>query len=77
VIVDGGPYYLSRNPIYVAFTLIAVGVALLVNSGWGLASAAIAVATVHFATVLVEERYLRAHIGDEYARYTDRVRRWL
>ena len=77
VIVSGGPYRFSRNPIYVAFTLIAFGVALLVNSGWGLASAALAVVAVHFTVVLGEERYLRAHIGDEYPRYTARVRRWL
>ena len=36
-IATAGPYVFSRNPIYVAFTVVALGVALAVNSAWMLA----------------------------------------
>ena len=76
-IVDSGPYARSRNPIYFAVIVLAVGVALLVNSGWGLALAAAAAAVLHFRVVGREEAYLSAKFGDEYRAYQSRVRRWV
>ena len=37
VLVRTGPYRVSRNPIYVAFSLFQLGIASWVNSGWLLA----------------------------------------
>ena len=76
-IVDRGPYGRSRNPIYLAGLLVAVGVALHVNSGWGLLLTAVAAAVMHFRIVAREERYLSSKFGDEYVAYQRRVRRWV
>ena len=76
-IVDGGPYRFSRNPIYVGMTLVAAGVALLVNSGWGLALLVPALAMMHYGVITREERYLDARLGDDYRAYRRRVRRWV
>src|SRR5262249_45455040 len=37
-IVRTGPYRFSRNPIYLAFSLFQLGIAILVNSVWLLAT---------------------------------------
>ena len=76
-IVDGGPYGHSRNPIYLAALVIAVGVALHVNSGWVLLLTAAAAAVMHFRIVAREERYLTSKFGDAYVEYRRRVRRWI
>ena len=76
-IVESGPYGRSRNPIYLAMLLVAVGVALNVNSGWGLLLTAVAAAVMHFRIVAREERYLTSKFGDGYVEYQRRVRRWI
>ena len=76
-IVESGPYGRSRNPIYLAGLLIALGVALNVNSGWGLLLTAAGAAVMHFRVVAREERYLTSKFGDAYVGYQRRVRRWI
>jgi protein-S-isoprenylcysteine O-methyltransferase Ste14 len=76
-IVATGPYRLSRNPIYLAFSLLQLGVALWTGSLWVLALLAPAVGVVWIGTIAREERYLEAKFGDDYRRYRATVRRWL
>ena len=76
-IVRTGPYRWSRNPIYLAFSLLQLGIALLVGSWWLLATLALAFALMHGIVVPREERYLEARFGEEYRRYKTSVRRWL
>lgn len=76
-IVESGPYGRSRNPIYLAGLLVAIGVALHVNTGWGLLLTVVAAGVLHFRVVAREERYLSSKFGEEYAAYQGRVRRWL
>ena len=76
-IVRTGPYRFSRNPIYLAFSLLQLGVALWVNSWWLVATLAAAVALIHYVVVPREERYLEARFGAEYLHYKGSVRRWL
>lgn len=75
-LVTTGPYRFSRNPMYVAWTLIYVGVALLVNTVWMLVVLP-PVAVASHLTVLREERSLEARFGDEYRAYRRAVRRYL
>lgn len=76
-VVGTGPYRLSRNPIYVGFTLIYVGASLLANAVWPLVLLPIVLAVMHFGVVRREEAYLERKFGDEYRAYRDRTRRWL
>jgi len=76
-IVRTGPYRFSRNPIYLAFSLLQLGIALWVNSWWLVATLAAAVGLIHYAVVPREERYLEARFGTEYLNYKGSVRRWL
>jgi len=76
-IVSTGPYRFSRNPIYVSFSLLQLGIALWVDSIWLLVTLVPAVALMAFVVVPREERYLEARFPSEYRSYKAAVRRWL
>jgi protein-S-isoprenylcysteine O-methyltransferase Ste14 len=77
VIVRSGPYRFSRNPIYVAFALIHLGIAAAFGSWWLLATLAVSISVIAIAVVPREERYLEARFGSTYTAYKSSVRRWL
>jgi protein-S-isoprenylcysteine O-methyltransferase Ste14 len=76
-VVRSGPYRFSRNPIYLAFSLLHVGVAFWVNSLWLLLTLAPAVALMSLVVIPREERYLESRFPAEYLPYKAAVRRWL
>lgn len=76
-VVTGGPYRLSRNPIYVALTAISAGIALWANSAWMLGLILPTLVIMRIGVIDREERYLEAKFGDDYRSYKARVRRWL
>jgi protein-S-isoprenylcysteine O-methyltransferase Ste14 len=76
-IVRTGPYRFSRNPIYLAFSILQVGVALWVDSLWLLVTLVPALALMSFWVIPREERYLEARFHSEYLPYKSSVRRWL
>ena len=76
-IVRCGPYRYSRNPIYVSFTLLQVGIAFWADSLWLLATLVAAVGLMALVVVPREERYLEARFPSDYLPYRASVRRWL
>ena len=76
-LVNSGPYRFSRNPLYVAMTLLFVGLTLLVNSWWGVFLLVPLAVLLHFGVVCREERYLERKFGEEYRNYRLRVRRYI
>ena len=76
-IVTTGVYAFSRNPIYLAMTLLYAGAALLINSLWILLLLAPVLMLINFGVIAREERYLTEKFGDEYTNYKKRVRRWI
>jgi len=76
-IVRTGPFGFSRNPIYLAFSLVQFGLALWINSVALLITLVPAVALMRFVVIPREERYLETRFGSEYLRYKASVRRWL
>jgi protein-S-isoprenylcysteine O-methyltransferase Ste14 len=77
VIVRTGPYRFGRNPIYLAFSLLHLGIAIWVNSLWLIATLIAAVALMASVVIPREERYLEGRFGAEYLGYKASVRRWL
>jgi protein-S-isoprenylcysteine O-methyltransferase Ste14 len=77
VIVRTGPYRLSRNPIYLAFSLFQLGIAIWANSLWLVATLVGAVALIHYLVIPREEQHLERRFGTEYLDYKRSVRRWL
>ncbi|MDF1503584.1 methyltransferase [Roseisolibacter sp. H3M3-2] len=76
-IVDTGVYARTRNPMYLAFALVYLALALALDSGTALLGVVPLLALVQWGVVRREERYLDARFGDEYRAYRARVRRWL
>jgi protein-S-isoprenylcysteine O-methyltransferase Ste14 len=76
-IVQSGPYRFTRNPIYLAFSVLVLGIACWVNSIWLLGTLAAAVSLMSFVVIPREERYLERRFRAEYLEYKAKVRRWL
>lgn len=76
-IVTSGVYRFTRNPIYLGFMLMVIGLPL--NSGlyWGLLVSPFFAMTMSRLVIEREEAYLEKKFKDQYAAYTSRVRRWL
>ena len=72
-----GLYRLSRNPIYVGFTLMYLGFGVAMDSPLALLFLLPCLFVVDRFVVVREERYLAGKFGAEYEAYRARVRRWL
>ncbi len=76
-LVVTGPYRWTRNPIYVGFTLVYLGLSLVLTSVWVLLLLVPVLAILQWGVVQREEAYLGTRFGSAYTDYCARVRRWL
>jgi protein-S-isoprenylcysteine O-methyltransferase Ste14 len=76
-IVRTGPYRWSRNPIYLSFSLLQLGLACWINSLWLLVTLIPAVALMSLVVIPREEHYLERRFPSDYLPYRASVRRWL
>ena len=76
-IVTTGPYQFSRNPIYLALTVLQLGIGFWVNSAWVLGMLVPTLLVMSFGVIAREERYLERKFAEEYLQYNASVRRWL
>lgn len=76
-LVTCGPFRYTRNPIYLGYTLIMVGIGLITMNAWFFI---IATGTVIFTTlfaVKAEELHLHSRFGFEFERYCRATSRWI
>ena len=76
-IVDTGAYRFTRNPIYLAFSLVQLGIAVWLGSVWLMVTLVVAMALMTAVVIPREERYLEKKFAAGYLSYKARVRRWL
>jgi protein-S-isoprenylcysteine O-methyltransferase Ste14 len=76
-IVTDGPYALTRNPIYVAFALLQVGIGLWTDTLAVVLMAVPAIVATNNWVIAREEAYLSRKFGAPYERYLTQVRRWM
>jgi protein-S-isoprenylcysteine O-methyltransferase Ste14 len=77
VLVTTGVYGWTRNPIYLGFFLMYVGIGIVVHSPWILALTLPIAVAVRYGVVAREEAYLERRFGHAYRGYKARVRRWV
>ncbi|MDZ7651394.1 MAG: isoprenylcysteine carboxylmethyltransferase family protein [Burkholderiaceae bacterium] len=76
-IVQTGVYARTRNPMYVGFVAVLLGMAIGLQSLPGIALTALVAAYLHRFQILPEERWLRQRFADEFVAYCKRAARWL
>ena len=76
-IVTEGPFRYSRNPAYVALSLLYAGIGIAADSLWVLGLLIPILIIMRYGVIQREERYLERKFGEDYLRYKRAVRRWL
>jgi protein-S-isoprenylcysteine O-methyltransferase Ste14 len=76
-LITAGPYAISRNPMYIAWTIIYLAAAILVNTWWLIILLPVLILFTHYFVVRHEERKLELQFGEQYRQYCARVRRYL
>jgi protein-S-isoprenylcysteine O-methyltransferase Ste14 len=77
MIVRRGPYRFSRNPIYLSFYGLQLGIAFWTNNLWQLVALVATVLLIALVVVPREERYLESRFPATYVPYKESTRRWL
>ena len=75
--VTVGPFRFTRNPIYVGFTILYLGITLALNCWWGLALLVPTLVVMHVGVIRREEYYLERKFAADYLRYKNRVARYV
>lgn len=76
-LVTDGPFSFTRNPLYLANSLIMIGAGLLSGIAWLLILALAAGFFTQKIAIEPEEKQLEARFGKKYREYARRVRRWI
>ncbi len=76
-LITTGPFRYTRNPIYLAFASLYIGVAFLLNVLWPLVVLPIVISLINRMVIAREEAYLERKFGEAYRQYKARARRWL
>lgn len=76
-LVTDGIYKISRNPAFLGFDLVYIGILLMFFNFVLLAVTVIAAVMLHLQIVNVEEDFLCAEFGEEYLNYKKQVCRYL
>ena len=75
--VTTGIYHYTRNPVYLGFVLILIGLALSMGTYWGIVLAWPLTVFMNNLVVKPEEINLERRFKNQFLEYKARVRRWL
>ena len=76
-LVTGGPFAISRNPIYLGNTTLMVAIGFIAGSLWFVLLAPVAAILTTYLAIKPEERHLAERFGKRYRDYQKKVRRWI
>lgn len=76
-IISSGIYRFIRNPIYLGYVLMLIGLPLNSGTYWGIVLAPVFIHLMNRLVIEREEAYLEKKFGAVYTGYKSRVRRWL
>jgi protein-S-isoprenylcysteine O-methyltransferase Ste14 len=77
VLMTGGVFSLSRNPMYLGFVLLLAGVAILFGTLTPFFLLPIFVILIEKQFIINEENLLEKTFGQVYLDYKQKVRRWI
>jgi protein-S-isoprenylcysteine O-methyltransferase Ste14 len=76
-LVTDGTYTLSRNPMYLGFASILLGVAILLRSLTPFLVIPVYLALIDIKFIRFEEQMLAKTFGRDWQEYVKKVRRWI
>jgi len=76
-LVIGGPYNMTRNPMYLGLAFVYLGVAVAGQSVWALILLPVVLIVIQRGAIEPEEAFLEQRFGANYISYKEKVRRWL
>ncbi|WP_054308078.1 isoprenylcysteine carboxylmethyltransferase family protein [Mesorhizobium sp. 1M-11] len=76
-LLTGGPFGISRNPIYLSLATLVVGIGLITGNIWLILLAFVAGLLTSKLVIQREEKTLAGKFGKKYHDYAKRVRRWI
>ena len=68
-LITTGIYSASRNPQFLGFYIIMLGLSIIGRSGYALLITIVAIIYCHYYIVKLEEPYLERIFGEEYSKY--------
>lgn len=77
VIIDRGPFRITRNPMYLQMVIICLGIAIALMNGWLFVLTPFCGWLLQRLAIIPEEKYLERKFGESYLAYKQRVPRWL
>ena len=76
-LVTGGPFAISRNPIYAGFALLHLACGLSLGSPGILLMLLPVLHVMHHHVIAEEEAFHQRKFGEQWQAYSQRVRRWI
>lgn len=76
-LITSGPFRLSRNPLYLAFTSMSLAFSFFASSPYFLVSGLVFWLITDLYTIPQEEKYLSELFKNEWQQYCQQTRRWL
>lgn len=76
-LVTSGPFRLTRNPVYLGYTLIILASGLLLSCSWTIGASILTAVLIQYYVVRREEQHLLARFGFDFEHYCRRTRAWI
>lgn len=76
-LVTSGAYAISRHPMYLGFTLILVGLAIIMGALMPFLAVPLFVVLMELVFIRTEEQMMEARFNQSWRDYKKKVRRWL
>ena len=77
VLITCGIYRITRNPMYLGFVLILIGISIFMGSLTPYVVIPIFTILIHVVFVRAEERILQDTFGESWLKYKKSTRRWI
>ena len=77
ILITNGIYNRSRNPMYLGFVIMLIGIFILYNNQILIIFPILFVIYLNIFQIAPEERAMKKLFGDQYNDYCNRVRRWV
>lgn len=76
-LIQQGPFSLSRNPMYLAFSIFHLAISVWFGSVWMFMTLLAALFVISKVVIPREERFMMNKFGAEFALYKSVTRRWI